>query len=32
MITALRKRIGNALFKLHLFKLGAWVYPDRGSK
>jgi hypothetical protein len=32
MITALRKRIGNVLFKMHAFKLAAWVYPDRGSK
>jgi hypothetical protein len=32
MITALRKKIGNVLFKLHWFKLAAWVYPNRKAK
>jgi hypothetical protein len=32
VINSLRKRIGNVLFKMHAFKLAAWVYPDRKAK
>jgi hypothetical protein len=31
-MTWLRRKIGNALFKMHAFKLAAWVYPNKKGK
>jgi hypothetical protein len=28
----LRRAVGNVLFKMHAFKLAAWVYPNRKAK
>jgi hypothetical protein len=32
MFNFLRRKIGNVLFKMHWFKLAAFIYPDRKAK
>jgi hypothetical protein len=32
MFNFIRRKIGNVLFKMHWFKLAAWVYPNRKAK